>query len=143
MQTVKDRAPNSATARCCQQACALDVYSTIYSIICPVSVCFAQGALYCLLGVHSNVCLASSRDWECVGEVWPALVRCGLSPTMTLEELSIGRLLDEITDRIHRQHDTIGIYFTVSNMFSSSQYPTLILTFLLIAPLCSLPLQGI
>lgn len=75
-----------------------------------------QGALYCLLGAHSTVLLASGRDWDCVGEVWPALVRCGLSPTMSLEKPSIGQLLDDIVDRIHRQHDTIGIYFTVSNM---------------------------
>uniref|UniRef100_A0A4W6FG58 Uncharacterized protein n=1 Tax=Lates calcarifer TaxID=8187 RepID=A0A4W6FG58_LATCA len=73
-----------------------------------------KGALYCLLCVHSGVCLASARDWDCVGEMWPTLVRCGLSPSMTLEKPSIGRLLDDIIDRIHRQHDTIGIYFTVS-----------------------------
>uniref|UniRef100_A0A672JGF3 Proteasome activator subunit 4b n=1 Tax=Salarias fasciatus TaxID=181472 RepID=A0A672JGF3_SALFA len=73
-----------------------------------------KGALYCLLGAHSGVCLASAWDWDCVGEVWPALVRCGLSPSMTLEKPSIGHLLDEVTDRIHRQHDTIGIYFIVS-----------------------------
>ncbi|KAM4624596.1 proteasome activator complex subunit 4B [Polymixia lowei] len=73
-----------------------------------------KGALYCLLGVYGGVSLASARDWDCVGEVWPALVRCGLSPSMTLEKPSIGRLLDDITDKIHRQHDTIGIYFTVS-----------------------------
>uniref|UniRef100_A0A8D0D6T8 Uncharacterized protein n=1 Tax=Sander lucioperca TaxID=283035 RepID=A0A8D0D6T8_SANLU len=73
-----------------------------------------KGALYCLLGLHSSLGLAGARDWDCVGEVWPALVRCGLSPSMTLEKQSICGLLDEITDRIHRQHDTIGIYFTVS-----------------------------
>uniref|UniRef100_A0A8C3A3V6 Uncharacterized protein n=1 Tax=Cyclopterus lumpus TaxID=8103 RepID=A0A8C3A3V6_CYCLU len=73
-----------------------------------------KGALYCLLGLHSAPSPASARDWDCVGEVWPALVRCGLSPSMTLEDPSIGGLLDDITDRIHRQHDTIGIYFTVS-----------------------------
>ncbi|XP_068162395.1 proteasome activator complex subunit 4B-like [Antennarius striatus] len=73
-----------------------------------------KGALYCLLGVHSGAALASLRDWDCVGEVWPALVRCGLSAAVSLEEPSIGRLLDDVVDRIHRQHDTIGIYFTVS-----------------------------
>ncbi|KAM9336338.1 proteasome activator complex subunit 4B-like [Symphorus nematophorus] len=90
-----------------------------------------KGALYCLLGVHSSVSLANMRDWDCVGEVWPALVRCGLSPTMTLEEPSIGRLLDDITDRIHRQHDTVGIYFTVTegcvevaNCIAQSENPT-------------------
>ncbi|XP_037609870.1 proteasome activator complex subunit 4B-like [Sebastes umbrosus] len=90
-----------------------------------------KGALYCLLGLHSGVCVASTRDWDCVGEVWPALVRCGLSPSMTLEKSSIGGLLDEVTDRIHRQHDTIGIYFTVSeacveiaNQITQSENPT-------------------
>uniref|UniRef100_A0AAQ5X0G7 Proteasome activator Blm10 mid region domain-containing protein n=1 Tax=Amphiprion ocellaris TaxID=80972 RepID=A0AAQ5X0G7_AMPOC len=87
-----------------------------------------KGALYCLLGVHSGVCLASTRDWDCVGAVWPALVCCGLSPSMNLEKPSIGRLLDDIADRIHRQHDTIGIYFTVSHSFS--QYAVLICCFL-------------
>ncbi|CAI5658584.1 unnamed protein product [Oreochromis niloticus] len=73
-----------------------------------------KGALYCLLGMYSGIPMASARDWEWVGQVWPALVRCGLSPTMSLEKPSIGRLLDDITDRIVRQHDTIGINFTVS-----------------------------
>uniref|UniRef100_A0A3Q3GH33 Proteasome activator Blm10 mid region domain-containing protein n=1 Tax=Labrus bergylta TaxID=56723 RepID=A0A3Q3GH33_9LABR len=83
-----------------------------------------KGALYCLLSVHSGMCLASTRDWDCVGAVWPALVRCGLSPTMTLDDPSIGRLLDDIIDRIHRQHDTIGIYFTVANRIAQSKKPT-------------------
>ncbi|XP_035525217.1 proteasome activator complex subunit 4B [Morone saxatilis] len=90
-----------------------------------------KGALYCLLALHGSISLPSARDWDCVGEVWLALVRCGLSPTMTLEEASIGRLLDDITDRIHRQHDTIGIYFTVSegcvevaNLIAHSEKPT-------------------
>ncbi|XP_056286378.1 proteasome activator complex subunit 4B-like [Pseudoliparis swirei] len=73
-----------------------------------------KGALYCLLGLHSAPSPANARDWDCVGEVWPALVRCGLSPSLTLEDPSISGLLNDITDRIHRQHDTIGIYFTVS-----------------------------
>uniref|UniRef100_A0A672JH14 Proteasome activator subunit 4b n=1 Tax=Salarias fasciatus TaxID=181472 RepID=A0A672JH14_SALFA len=88
-----------------------------------------KGALYCLLGAHSGVCLASAWDWDCVGEVWPALVRCGLSPSMTLEKPSIGHLLDEVTDRIHRQHDTIGIYFIVrcveiANEIAKSENPS-------------------
>ncbi|KAK5608897.1 Proteasome activator complex subunit 4B [Crenichthys baileyi] len=73
-----------------------------------------KGTLYCLLGASSGFCPASTRDWDCVGEVWPALVRCGLSHSVTLEKPSIGRLFDDIIDRIHRLHDTIGIYFTVS-----------------------------
>uniref|UniRef100_A0A669B5V1 Proteasome activator Blm10 mid region domain-containing protein n=1 Tax=Oreochromis niloticus TaxID=8128 RepID=A0A669B5V1_ORENI len=80
-----------------------------------------KGALYCLLGMYSGIPMASARDWEWVGQVWPALVRCGLSPTMSLEKPSIGRLLDDITDRIVRQHDTIGINFTVSKVIINHQ----------------------
>lgn len=106
--------------------------------MCPYPVCasVAQGALYCLLGAHSTVSLASARDWDCVGEVWPALVRCGLSATMSLEKPSIGRLLDDIIDRIHRQHETVGIYFTVSNMFINS-LPSSDLLFFLNYDYCS------
>ncbi|KAM6951408.1 proteasome activator complex subunit 4B [Aplochiton taeniatus] len=105
---------------------ALETFSFSYRDMTPrvvqlISPCCAtvtqqqfKGALYCLLGVYGGVCLASVRDWDCVGEVWPALVRCGLSPSMTLEKPSVGRLLDEIADKIHRQHDSIGIHFTVS-----------------------------
>lgn len=86
---------------------------------------FSQGALYCLLGMYSGIPMASARDWEWVGQVWPALVRCGLSPTMSLEKPSIGRLLDDITDRILRQHDTIGINFTVSKVIINHQNATI------------------
>uniref|UniRef100_A0A3B5LHN2 Proteasome activator Blm10 mid region domain-containing protein n=1 Tax=Xiphophorus couchianus TaxID=32473 RepID=A0A3B5LHN2_9TELE len=90
-----------------------------------------KGSLYCLLGAPSGFCPATTRDWDCVGEVWPALVRCGLSHSVTLEKPSIGRLFDDIIDRIHRLHDTIGIYFTVSercveiaNQIAQSKNPT-------------------
>ncbi|XP_046888598.1 proteasome activator complex subunit 4B-like [Hypomesus transpacificus] len=96
-----------------------DVAPRILKLLSPQHTSATQqqfkGALYCLLGVYGGVCLASGRDWDCVGEVWPALVRCGLSPSMTLEKPSIGRLLDDITDKIHRQHETIGLHFTVSD----------------------------
>ncbi|TKS89783.1 Proteasome activator complex subunit 4B [Collichthys lucidus] len=133
---VRSRAQNVLTA-------ALGTYSFSYRDLIPRIVRLLspqhtngtqqqfKGALYCLLAVYSSASLASARDWDCVGEVWPALVRCGLSPTMTLEEPSIGRLLDDITDRIHRQHDTIGIYFTitegcveVANQIIQSENPT-------------------
>uniref|UniRef100_A0A3B5LCD9 Proteasome activator Blm10 mid region domain-containing protein n=1 Tax=Xiphophorus couchianus TaxID=32473 RepID=A0A3B5LCD9_9TELE len=90
-----------------------------------------KGSLYCLLGAPSGFCPATTRDWDCVGEVWPALVRCGLSHSVTLEKPSIGRLFDDIIDRIHRLHDTIGIYFTVrhrcveiANQIAQSKNPT-------------------
>lgn len=56
-----------------------------------------------------------------MGQVWPALVRCGLSAAVSLEKPSIARLLDDIIDRIHRQHDTAGIYFTVSGAAASGR----------------------
>ncbi|XP_038138502.1 proteasome activator complex subunit 4B [Cyprinodon tularosa] len=73
-----------------------------------------KGALYCLLGSPAGFCPSTTRDWDCIGEVWPTLVRCGLSHSETLEKPSIGRLFDDIIDRINRLQDTIGIYFTVS-----------------------------
>lgn len=86
----------------------------------------SQGALYCLLALHSSTLQAGARDWDYVGQVWPALVRCGLSPAMSLEKPSIAHLLDDIIDRIHRQHDTIGIYFTVSGAAASGPLATTI-----------------
>ncbi|CAF90544.1 unnamed protein product [Tetraodon nigroviridis] len=73
-----------------------------------------KGALYCLLALHGSPLHAGGRDWDCVGQVWPALVRCGLSPVVSLDKPSLAHLLDDIIDRIHRQHHTVGIYFTVS-----------------------------
>lgn len=61
-----------------------------------------------------------------MGQVWPALVRCGLSPAVSLEKPSIAHLLDDIIDRIHRQHDTIGIYFTVSGAAAAAPGATII-----------------
>uniref|UniRef100_H3CC65 Proteasome activator complex subunit 4 C-terminal domain-containing protein n=1 Tax=Tetraodon nigroviridis TaxID=99883 RepID=H3CC65_TETNG len=73
-----------------------------------------KGALYCLLALHGSPLHAGGRDWDCVGQVWPALVRCGLSPVVSLDKPSLAHLLDDIIDRIHRQHHTVGIYFTVT-----------------------------
>ncbi|MEQ2177396.1 hypothetical protein GOODEAATRI_003078, partial [Goodea atripinnis] len=101
-----------------------------------------RGTLYCLLGASSGFCPASTRDWDCVGEVWPALVRCGLSHSVTLEKPSIGRLFDDIIDRIHRLHDTIGIYFTVSHTLNSN-HQTGCTSGLLIVALWSLPSLGV
>ncbi|KAF7220060.1 proteasome activator complex subunit 4A isoform X2 [Nothobranchius furzeri] len=73
-----------------------------------------KGALYCLLGNHSGVCLANLHDWECIALTWPAIVRSGLSSAMSLEKPSIVRLFDDLADKIHRQYETIGIDFTIS-----------------------------
>lgn len=73
-----------------------------------------QGALYCLLGNHSGVCLANLHDWECIALTWPGIVRSGLSSAMSLEKPSIVRLFDDLADKIHRQYETIGIDFSVS-----------------------------
>lgn len=79
---------------------------------------YIQGALYCLLGNHGGVCLANLHDWDCITQTWPALVRSGLSPAMSLEKPSIVRLFDDLADKIHRQYETIGINFSVSNYTS-------------------------
>uniref|UniRef100_A0A667ZGH3 Proteasome activator subunit 4 n=1 Tax=Myripristis murdjan TaxID=586833 RepID=A0A667ZGH3_9TELE len=71
-----------------------------------------KGALYCLLGNHSGVCLANLHDWECISLTWPAIVRSGLSSAMSLEKPSIVRLFDDLADKIHRQYETIGIDFS-------------------------------
>lgn len=84
-----------------------------------------QGALYCLLGSHSGVCLANLHDWDCITLTWPAIVRSGLSSVMSLEKPSIVRLFDDLADKIHRQYETIGIDFSVreSGRRESSQPP--------------------
>uniref|UniRef100_A0A8C8M8K3 Uncharacterized protein n=1 Tax=Oncorhynchus tshawytscha TaxID=74940 RepID=A0A8C8M8K3_ONCTS len=70
-----------------------------------------KGALYCLLGNHSGVCLANLHDWDCITLTWPAIVRSGLSSAMSLEKPSIVRLFDDLADKVHRQYETIGIHF--------------------------------
>ncbi len=78
-----------------------------------------QGALYCLLGNHSGICLANLQYWDCIALTWPAIVRSGMSPSMSLEKSSVVRLFDDLADKIHRQYETIGIDFTVSSANSS------------------------
>ncbi|EPY88734.1 hypothetical protein CB1_000157005 [Camelus ferus] len=72
-----------------------------------------KGALYCLLGNHSGVCLASLHDWDCIVQTWPAIVSSGLSQAMSLEKPSIVRLFDDLAEKIHRQYETIGLDFTI------------------------------
>lgn len=74
-----------------------------------------QGALYCLLGSHSGVCLGNLHDWDCITLTWPAIVRSGLreASEKSLEKPSIVRLFDDLADKIHRQYETIGIDFSV------------------------------
>ncbi|XP_075933535.1 proteasome activator complex subunit 4A isoform X1 [Anarhichas minor] len=72
-----------------------------------------KGALYCLLGTHSGVCLANLHDWDCIAVTWPAIVRSGLSSAMSLEKPSIVRLFDDLADKIHRQYETIGVDFSI------------------------------
>ncbi|XP_031439180.1 proteasome activator complex subunit 4B isoform X1 [Clupea harengus] len=90
-----------------------------------------KGALYCLLGNHTGVCLANLHDWDCVVMSWPAMVRTGLSQAMSLEKPSIVRLFDDLADKVQRQYETIGIDFTVPDSLvligrklTTSQGPT-------------------
>ncbi|XP_061562704.1 LOW QUALITY PROTEIN: proteasome activator complex subunit 4B-like [Phycodurus eques] len=116
---VRSRAQNVLTTALATYSFSYrDLIPRIVQLISPQHTAGTQqqfkGALYCLQAAHSGVCLASLRDWDCVGAVWPALVRGGLSPAATVDEHSVAQLLDDIVDRIHRQHDTVGIFFTVS-----------------------------
>lgn len=82
-----------------------------------------QGALYCLLGNHSGICLANLQYWDCIALTWPAIVRFGLSPSMSLEKSSIVRLFDDLADKIHRQYETISIDISVSSaLLGASEY---------------------
>lgn len=97
--------------------CCRDLIPRVLEFLEPARTDVSQqqfkGALYCLLGNHSGVCLANLHDWECIGLTWPALVHCSLSPAMSLEKPSIVRLFDDLADKIHRQYETIGIDFTI------------------------------
>ncbi|OXB54978.1 hypothetical protein ASZ78_003090 [Callipepla squamata] len=91
-----------------------------------------RGALYCLLGNHSGVCLANLHDWDCIAQTWPAIVSSGLSQAMSLEKPSIVRLFDDLAEKIHRQYETIGLDFAVPEkcievavMLQRSEHPSL------------------
>ncbi|XP_072526695.1 proteasome activator complex subunit 4A [Salminus brasiliensis] len=73
-----------------------------------------KGALYCLLGNPIGVCLANLQYWDCIALTWPAIVRSGLCPTMCLEKPSVVRLFDDLADKIHRQYESIGTDFSIS-----------------------------
>uniref|UniRef100_A0A8B9T6E1 Proteasome activator subunit 4 n=1 Tax=Anas platyrhynchos TaxID=8839 RepID=A0A8B9T6E1_ANAPL len=90
-----------------------------------------KGALYCLLGNHSGVCLANLHDWDCIAQTWPAIVSSGLSQAMSLEKPSIVRLFDDLAEKIHRQYETIGLDFVVPEkcieiavMLQRSEHPS-------------------
>ncbi|XP_053495926.1 proteasome activator complex subunit 4B isoform X1 [Ictalurus furcatus] len=97
--------------------CCRDITPRVLELLEPARTNVTQqqfkGALYCLLGNHGGVCLANLHDWDCIALTWPAIVRSGLSPAMSLEKPSIVRLFDDLADKIHRQYETIGIDFTV------------------------------
>ncbi|KAM9847519.1 proteasome activator complex subunit 4A [Aulostomus maculatus] len=97
--------------------CCRDVIPHILEFLNPDNSSVTQqqfkGALYCLLGSHSGVCLANLHDWECISLTWPAIVRSGLSSAMSLEKPSIVRLFDDLSDKIHRQYETIGMDFAI------------------------------
>ncbi|XP_053094465.1 proteasome activator complex subunit 4B isoform X1 [Pangasianodon hypophthalmus] len=97
--------------------CCRDITPRVLELLDPAQTNVTQqqfkGALYCLLGNHGGVCLANLHDWDCIALTWPAMVRSGLSPAMSLEKPSIVRLFDDLADKVHRQYETIGIDFTV------------------------------
>ncbi|TRY93382.1 hypothetical protein DNTS_032873 [Danionella cerebrum] len=72
-----------------------------------------KGALYCLLGNPSGICLANLQYWDCIAQTWPAVVRSGMSASMSLEKPSIVRLFDDLADKIHRQYETICVDYSL------------------------------
>lgn len=59
--------------------------------------------------------MANLHDWDCIAQTWPAIVSSGLSQAMSLEKPSIVRLFDDLAEKIHRQYETIGLDFAVSD----------------------------
>ncbi|XP_076868497.1 proteasome activator complex subunit 4A isoform X2 [Brachyhypopomus gauderio] len=97
--------------------CCRDLLSRVMEYLDPSRTDVTQhqfkGALYCLLGNHVGVFLANLQFWECVGHTWPAIVRSCLSPAMSLEKQSVGRLFDDLADKVHRQYEPIGFDFSI------------------------------
>uniref|UniRef100_A0A8D3D6Z0 Proteasome activator subunit 4 n=1 Tax=Scophthalmus maximus TaxID=52904 RepID=A0A8D3D6Z0_SCOMX len=114
---VRSRAQNVLfTALGTYNFCCRDLIPHVLQFLNPDNSSVTQqqfkGALYCLLGNHSGVCLANLHDWDCIALTWPAIVRSGLSSAMSLEKPSIVRLFDDLADKIHRQYETIGMDFS-------------------------------
>uniref|UniRef100_A0A673KSV0 Proteasome activator complex subunit 4A n=1 Tax=Sinocyclocheilus rhinocerous TaxID=307959 RepID=A0A673KSV0_9TELE len=97
--------------------CCRDVIPAVLKYLDPDRTDVTQqqfkGALYCLLGNHSVICLANLQYWDCITLTWPVIVRSGMSPSMSLEKPSVVRLFDDLADKIHRQYETIGVDFSV------------------------------
>uniref|UniRef100_A0A673LWV1 Proteasome activator complex subunit 4A-like n=1 Tax=Sinocyclocheilus rhinocerous TaxID=307959 RepID=A0A673LWV1_9TELE len=97
--------------------CCRDVIPAVLEYLDPDRTDVTQqqfkGALYCLLGNHSGICLANLQYWDCIALTWPAILRSGMSPSMSLEKSSVVRLFDDLADKIHRQYETIGIDFSI------------------------------
>uniref|UniRef100_A0A8C9XHG4 Proteasome activator subunit 4 n=1 Tax=Sander lucioperca TaxID=283035 RepID=A0A8C9XHG4_SANLU len=115
---VRSRAQNVLyTALATYNFCCRDLIPHVLEFLNPDNSSVTQqqfkGALYCLLGNHSGVCLANLHDWDCIALTWPAIVRSGLSSAMSLEKPSIVRLFDDLADKIHRQYETIGVDFSI------------------------------
>uniref|UniRef100_A0A8C1B7R2 Proteasome activator subunit 4 n=1 Tax=Cyprinus carpio carpio TaxID=630221 RepID=A0A8C1B7R2_CYPCA len=97
--------------------CCRDVYPAVLEYLDPDRTDVTQqqfkGALYCLLGNRSGICLANLQYWDCITLTWPAIIRSGMSPCMSLEKPSVVRLFDDLADKIHRQYETIGVDFSI------------------------------
>uniref|UniRef100_A0A671QPG7 Proteasome activator complex subunit 4A n=1 Tax=Sinocyclocheilus anshuiensis TaxID=1608454 RepID=A0A671QPG7_9TELE len=97
--------------------CCRDVIPAVLEYLDPDRTDVTQqqfkGALYCLLGNHSGICLANLQYWDCIALTWPAILHSGMSPSMSLEKSSVVRLFDDLADKIHRQYETIGIDFSI------------------------------
>uniref|UniRef100_A0A8C1XAY8 Proteasome activator subunit 4a n=1 Tax=Cyprinus carpio TaxID=7962 RepID=A0A8C1XAY8_CYPCA len=115
---VRSKAQNMLfTALGTYSLCCRDIIPAVLEYLDPDRTDVTQqqfkGALYCLLGNHSGICLANLQYWDCIALTWPAIVRSGMNPSMSLEKSSVVRLFDDLADRIHRQYETIGIDFSI------------------------------
>ena len=67
-----------------------------------------QGALYVVEGEHKRS-LVTKRNWEVMNQVWLAVVQAQHS-----EKPSILRLIDDITDKLHKNIETTEISIKVN-----------------------------
>ncbi|XP_075223188.1 proteasome activator complex subunit 4A-like isoform X2 [Lycorma delicatula] len=70
-----------------------------------------KGSLYVLLGPKSNP-IISRHDWKMLLSLWPVIVKATPS-----EKLSVIKLLDAITEAVHKHFPTITISLTIPQPF--------------------------
>ena len=83
----------------------LRVHASRTYLFCP------QGALYIVRGEHKRS-LMTKRNWEVMNKVWLTIVQAQHS-----EKPSILRLVDDITDKLHKNIESTEIAIKVRILF--------------------------